>query len=319
MKTVRLPIDLATRFGYERTVVAFGVFDGVHVGHRRILERVCKLAALHQAVPTVVTFDPHPRHLLSHTPPPLLLTPLPQKLRLLAACGIEATVLLPFDNAMAALSPDDFLKAYVFTREPPKVTAICIGSEWRFGHKGTGTVADLKAFAEAHDCSVESIPEVSLDGAPVSSTRIRKAIRSGRLDEARALLGRDVTVTGTIRRGKGIGGQRFGCPTANIDADGVVLPPDGVYAARGDLQGSGRALPGICYVGKAPTISHAGGGASRVVEIHLFDIDQTLYGQDIDVTFLTFLRTDRTFEGEQQLKQQIDADIIQARQLLDQA
>jgi riboflavin kinase/FMN adenylyltransferase len=317
MITVTRPVELRAAAGVRRVAAAFGVFDGVHIGHRRILDRVLELAHLLDAVPTVITFDTHPRAIVSADRPPRLLTTLPQRLRLLGEAGIEAAVLLPFGPAMAAMAPADFLHTFVFAPQGPDMLALCVGSAWRFGRQGSGDVDTLMAVARPFGCRVESVPEVLVAGRPVSSTRIREEILAGRLEQAAALLGHPFAVAGVVARGKGRGRATLDCPTANIQDPDLVLPPSGVYAARARRMGREPLLPGVAYVGSSPTFAPEGAvPPPRIVEMHLFDLAEMIYGEEIEVEFAAMLREDRRFRSAEDLKAQIARDIGSARQLL---
>lgn len=315
--TVSVPLSLRSEYRIGAIVAAFGVFDGVHVGHRRVLSRVVQLAQKLRATPTAITFDTHPRAVVSADLPPPLLSSIPQRLRLLGGAGMEATVLLPFGPAMAAMGPEEFLETYVFAPDGPRVLAVCIGSSWRFGKGGVGNVATLAREAQRFGCRVESVPEVLLDGRPISSTRIRDEVQAGRLEAAAALLGRPFSVAGTVSPGKGIGQSQLGCPTANIHDEDIVLPPSGVYAARARRIDRGTQACGIVYVGSAPTFVPAGTPPpARVVELHLFGMAESLYGEEVEVEFTSFLRGDCCFASVEELKLQIRRDIAVARRRL---
>jgi riboflavin kinase/FMN adenylyltransferase len=317
MNTATSTVELRSGAGVHRIAAAFGVFDGVHLGHRRIVDRVLDLARRADAVPTVITFSTHPRVVVSSDLPPRLLTTLPQRLRLLADAGIQGAVLLPFGPAMAAMAPADFLQTCVFADQGPEVVALCVGSAWRFGKGGSGSVDTLMAVAAPYGCHVESVPEVRLDGQPVSSTRIRGEILAGRLASAARLLGHPFAVAGIVTHGKGIGQARLDCPTANIQDPDIVLPPSGVYAARAMRIGRAGCLPGIAYVGNSPTFVPAAAlPSARIVELHLFGLAEALYGEEIEVEFVALLRGDHRFRSADELKAQIVRDIAAARQLL---
>lgn len=314
MRTAASPAELLAVAGIRRLVAAFGVFDGVHQGHRRILERVVALARELDAVPAVITFDTHPRAIVSSDRPPSLLTTLPQRLRLLGGAGIEAAVLLPFGPAMAAMEPVPFLHAFVFAPGGPEMRALCVGSAWRFGRGGMGTVETLAAAAAPFNCRVESVAEVVVAGRPVSSTRIREEVLAGRLQPAAALLGHPFAVAGVVAHGKGIGQARLDCPTANIQDPDLVLPPSGVYAARACRLARGATFPGVAYVGSAPTFLPEGAPPPpRIVELHLFGVQESFYGEEIEVEFVAMLRPDQRFRTAAELKAQIRRDIEAAR------
>ncbi len=317
LKTASLPLELLSVHGIRRIVAAFGVFDGVHVGHQRILDRVVHLAQEADAVPTVITFDTHPRAILSAVTPPPLLTTIPQRLRRLADAGIQAVVLLPFGPAMASLGPESFLLTYVFAPGGPALLGVCIGSAWRFGKGGAGGVDTLTDVASPFGCRVESIAEEVVAGRPISSTRIREAVQAGQLAEAAALLGRPFAVSGTVTHGKGLATSRLDCPTANLQNPSLVLPPSGVYAARARRVQLGTTLPGVVYVGSAPTFAPDGAPPlPRIVELHLFGLAESLYGEELEIEFMAPIRTDRRFASVEELKDQIARDLADARRLL---
>ncbi len=317
LKTVSVPVELRSVHGIQRIVAAFGVFDGVHVGHRRILDRVLDLARQADAVPTVITFDTHPRAIVSAVAPPLLLTTIPQRLRWLADAGMQAAVLLPFGPAMASMSPTSFLLTYVFVAGGPEVLGVCIGSGWRFGKGGTGGVDTLTDLAAPFGCRVESVAEALVDGRPISSTRIREAVQTGQLAQAAALLGRPFSVSGTVAHGKGIGASSLNCPTANLQDPDIVLPPSGVYAARAHRVERGTVVPGVVYVGSAPTFVPEGSlPPPRVVELHLFGLAESLYGEEIEIDFVETIRADQRFASAAELRAQIALDVAAARRLL---
>jgi riboflavin kinase/FMN adenylyltransferase len=317
LKTASVPVELRSLYGIDRIVAAFGVFDGVHLGHRRILDRVLDLARQTNAVPTVITFDTHPRVVVSSFTPPLLLTTVPQRLRLLADAGMQAAVLLPFGPAMASMSPSSFLHTYVFASGGPEVLGVCIGSGWRFGSGGTGDVDALASVALPFGCRVESVAEAAADGRTISSTRIREAVQRGQLDQAAALLGRPFSISGTVRRGKGIGTAKLGYPTANLQDPDILLPPSGVYAARARRAEQRAVLPGVVYVGNSPTFVPEGTPPPpRIVELHLFGVAESLYGEDIEIDFVSMIRPDARFASADELKTQIGCDIAAARRLL---
>lgn len=317
MKTVSVPLELRSEYGIERIAAAFGVFDGVHLGHRRLLDRVVQMARDRHATPTAITFDTHPRAIVSTDLPPPLVSTIPQRLRLLESAGIEAAVLLPFGPAMAAMGPEEFLQTYVFAAGGPSVLAVCIGSAWRFGRGGSGDVGTLVREAARYGCQVESVAEACLGGRPVSSTRIREEVQAGHLEAAAALLGRPFSVSGIVTPGKGIAKPLLACPTANLQDADLVLPPSGVYAALARRIARGSTVPGIVYVGNAPTFAPEGTPPPpRIVELHLFEVAESIYGEEIEVEFVSLIRPDRRFASPDELRAQIRRDIAVARERL---
>ena len=316
MKAVSFLQDLQGKYGIDRVVVACGVFDGVHRGHQRIIAALLKQARDLNAVPIAVTFTPHPRAILQPGKTPQLLTVRDQKLRLLAECGVQAAVLLPFSREMATLPPEQFLKDYLL---PPGIElgGICVGTDWRFGACGKGDTNLLRELGHRLGFAVITVPEFHLYGQPISSTRIREAIAKGRLKHASRLLGRPYAIQSHVAHGKGIGTHQLHCPTANVLDKQIVLPPCGVYAARGFIDADNRREhQGIVYIGTAPTISHAGSASEPILEFHLFDFHQDLYDTTLEVEFAQFIRPDKCFESVDALGRQIQCDIAVARNVL---
>lgn len=314
--------DLA-HHGIRDVAVACGVFDGVHRGHQRLVDGLLAVAHERGAVPVLVTFSPHPREVLRPHQTPRCLTSLWQKETLLADLGARAIVEVPFTPELAGCSPTAFV-AGVLGCSNPKVHAVCVGSNWRFGHQGRGTVQTLEALADRFGFSVHGVPEMTWYGRPVSSTRIRKAIVAGRLKHAARMLGRPYRVSGTVAHGRHIGERRLQCPTANLDDPRILLPPSGVYAAMAcraarepqDISIS-PCLPAVVYVGQAPTYYHDPRTAPPPwLEVHILDFHESLYDTRIEVEFRDYLRPDQCFENEDRLRAQIRQDIARTRQLL---
>lgn len=314
MKVAASLQELHEKHGIDNVVIACGVFDGVHQGHQKIVKTLLHLAQHKHSVPTILTFDPHPRSVLFPDKPVSCLTSLDQKLELLNSLGVEAAVVVPFSYETASMDPkkfvyDDFLVSGLGFH------GICVGSRWRFGKRGKGDVYLLEEFGKKEGFTVCPVEEVQWYRNTVSSSRIRKAIKAGRLKHAARLLTRPYTVRGTVSHGKGVGGNRFNCPTANIADPLIMLPHDGVYAAKARLKKDGNLLPGVVYVGKSPTIGNAE-SRSRVIEMHLFGFRGDLYDSTIDVEFYDYIRPDRKFQSGEALREQISCDISVAESIL---
>lgn len=308
------------RRGLRDAVLACGVFDGVHLGHQRIIKRLTGLAAERNATPVVVTFDPHPRAILRPEGGPQMLTISPQKLELLGNLGAEAAAVLHFSTRMARTPPADFLNKELLCAGI-RVHAICVGKDWRFGRNGEGDLDFLREAGEQHDFYVEGVEPFTWQGRPVSSTRIRRTIRSGHLHQAAEMLGRPHSVRGQVSHGKGLGTQEMHCPTANLEDPRVLLPPAGVYAAcarlnPGSSPDSQNRHAGIVYVGTAPTIARRMPAENPIVELHLFEFSGDLYGETVEIEFRDFIRADRRFESYGDLRNQINRDITDAKQRL---
>ena len=312
--------ELAER-GHRRIALACGVFDGVHRGHQCILDELRSLAVRHRAAPVALTFNPHPRVILSHCTPPRVLTTPWQKTRLLKQCGAREVVLMRFSHHLASLDGETFVRRHLLPAEV-SVVGLCVGESWRFGSSGEGDVDFLRDLGEQLGFEVVAVPELTWYRKPVSSTRIRGAIQNGRLDQARKMLGRAYRVCGHVIHGKGIGSRRLNCPTANLADPMILLPPSGVYAARSLVhsekeQSAPRALDGVVYIGSAPTF--VGDSATAMppsLELHLLDFDEDIYGARIEVEFEGLLRPEVTFGSEQELEHQIQLDIAEARKRL---
>ena len=295
-------------------VLAIGVFDGLHLGHRSVLSRALREAELLGGTAVPLSFDPHPARVLRPEQSPLLLTATEHKLRLLAAMGFENTLLLAFDAALRATSAEAFVRSLAAAARP--LAAVCVGHQWSFGRGREGNLELLAQLgAELHFEEI-GVPEVEWEGEPVSSTRIRSALATGNLPLASRLLGRAYTVLGEVRHGRALG-RTIGFPTANLALFNEQLPPNGVYAVRVTLLAEdGRELPyrGVANLGVRPTVD--GGGDAPSLEVHLFDFDGDLYGKRLEVEFVSFLREEKRFDSLALLQEQIARDAALARSLL---
>lgn len=307
--------------GHRRIALACGVFDGVHLGHQAILEELCALSRRHHATPVALTFNPHPRAVLDAGPPPRVLTTPWQKARLLRQDGAEDVVVVHFSHQVAEMSASEFVRKRLLAADV-NVVGLCVGECWRFGRNGEGDTDLLRDLGERHGFEVAAVPELTWYRHPISSTRIREAIHSGRLDRARRMLGRPYRVCGHVIHGKGIGSRRLHCPTANLADPMILLPPSGVYAARSFLYSdeadpSPRPLRGVVYIGSAPTFGQDERGAlPPSLELHLLDFHEDIYGARIEVEFEEFLRGEQSFATESELEEQIHRDIARANDRL---
>jgi riboflavin kinase/FMN adenylyltransferase len=256
-----------------------------------------------------LTFDPHPARLLRPDRAPRLLTSTPHKARLIEALGMPYLLIVPFDANFAAQPAEEFIRALAAACHP--LRKICVGEQWAFGHNRSGNVALLRKLGDELGFAVAETAAVQADGETVSSTRIRKSVEHGDLDIARTMLGRDYTILGTVEKGEQLG-RRMGFPTANLRAHNEQFPPDGVYAVR--VQAGEAVLFGVANVGYRPTV--ASGSAERKLEVHVFDFEGDLYGRDLDVDFIAFLRDEKKFASMDALKAQISTDAENARGIL---
>ncbi|HEY2568444.1 MAG TPA: bifunctional riboflavin kinase/FAD synthetase [Candidatus Udaeobacter sp.] len=289
--------------------LAIGVFDGVHRGHQAVISTSADHARSANGTPVVVTFDPHPMKVLRPSKAPHLLTATQHKIELIRDLGVRHLLVLNFDKAFAATEPEDFVKRLVTNSKP--LREICVGHEWSFGKDRRGNLDLLGKLGAQFDFQVVGIPAVTLaSGEPVSSTAIRHAIKAGDLAKAAEMLGREYTILGTVAQGEHLG-KKIGFPTANLSAHNEQFPPDGVYFAHATLDGI--VHPGVVNLGYRPTVSSE--KSERVLEIYLFDFDQEIYGKDIEVRFVQFLRPEQKFENLDMLTRQIELDVQQARKL----
>ena len=288
--------------------LGIGVFDGVHRGHQAVISTSADHARTANGTPVVVTFDPHPEKVLRPERAPHLLTATQHKIGLIRELGVVHLLILKFDNQFATTEPEDFVAALANQSRP--LREICVGHEWSFGKNRRGNLDLLKKLGAKFNFNVVGIPQVKANGEIVSSTAIRRAIEKGDFAKAAEMLGREYTILGTVTHGDSLG-KKIGFPTANLSAHSEQFPPNGVYAAEAKIDN--ELQRGVINLGVRPTIS--GGKSERVLEIHLFDFDRDIYGRDVEVRFLKFLRPEKKFENLDALVQQIRRDVEQAREL----
>jgi riboflavin kinase/FMN adenylyltransferase len=307
MKTLRSIDELSHLPG--PIFLAIGVFDGVHRGHQAVISTSARHAQSENGTPVVVTFDPHPIKVLRPKNAPHLLTATQHKIKLIRDLGVRHLLVIKFDKAFAATAPEDFVQEVVTHSRP--LREICVGHEWSFGKDRRGNLALLRKLGVQFDFEVVGIPPVTLsNGELVSSTAIRHAIEAGDLAKAAEMLGREYTILGTVVQGEHLG-KKIGFPTANLSAHSEQFPPNGVYFAQATL--NGIAYPGVVNLGYRPTVSS--GKSERVLEIYLLDFDSDIYGKDVEVRFVRYLRPEQKFENLDALARQIEVDVQQARNL----
>lgn len=296
--------------GKRKVCLAIGFFDGVHLGHQQIIRQTIADARQHEGIALVITFDCHPNSVVAPARVPPLIYSLPQKLRAIESLGTHTLLLIHFDKAFSEQPGETFIRALV--HDLGGIQSLCVGSNFVFGHKRGGDVTLLKKLGQELNFTVHGMAAVSLDGEAVSSTRIREAISAGDLDGASQMLGRAYSLAGTVVRGDRLGHQ-IGFPTANLDANGRALPPNGVYAVRAEVLGALKLLShrGVLNIGVRPTVND--GNPQRRVEVHLLDFQGELYGKEIELTFVEKLRDEKKFPSLDALREQISRDISGAR------
>ena len=289
----------------QGVVIGFGVFDGVHPGHRLIMSNVSEMAASCGAVPAAVTFVPHPRAVLPGMEAPELIISVEERLKQLRLAGARITGIIPFTPAFAALEPESCLQKL---REHPGfiLKGICIGEDWRFGSRGKGDAVMLAEYCREHGLLFRAVERLTYQGENISSSAIRLLAGQGELKKAAALLGRKLSLTGTVVRGFRIAGKELAAPTANLQLDHGVIVPDGVYA--GSARISGKNFPAVLNIGVAPTYQVG----ERRIEVHLLNFSGDLYDRKLEVKLLEYLRQEQKFPSPAALKEQITRDIAQA-------
>lgn len=288
-------------------IAALGNFDGVHRGHRQVIEPILS-AVDRDWVSTVVTFNPHPQEFFSGQSRPLL-TPLSEKVDCLRSIGVEQLVLLPFDRELANLSPQEFVASILVNQL--QVRRIRVGQDFCFGYKRSGSSSDLQAIAASFGITVEIVPLFSENNQRISSSAIRKALELGEVAEATRLLGRPYTLVGAVGYGQQIG-RSIDFPTANLAVPAEkFLPRRGVYCVWVEGVEADR-MAGVMNLGMRPTVN----GLAQTIEIHLLDWSGDLYGKTLIVSLEKFLRPEQKFDSLDTLKQQIQKDADQARSIL---
>ena len=294
---------------WHQPVLALGNFDGMHRGHLKIIERVRRGAEERGATAVAMTFDPHPSKIVRPDKTPPLLMTHAQKLDALARAGMHGVAIVRFTPALAQWDPERFVRTVLV--EWLHVSEVWVGANFLFGHDRAGNFSTLRSLGARYGFRAEKIDPVRYKDFVVSSTRVRRLITEGRMDEAGALLGHYYTIGGTVVQGQHRG-KGLGFPTANVCADNELIPPSGVYATTASVDGA--AFPSVTNIGTRPTFEE---GREIVIESHVLDFDKDLYGAKLKLGFVQRLRDEKKFDGVDALKAQIDADRARARDLFD--
>lgn len=290
-------------------IAAIGNFDGVHRGHRILIAKTVDAARERAARAGAVVFDPHPRRYFRPDDPPFLITTPATRDRLLQEAGAEIVQPLVFDRALASLTPGAFVRDVL--KERLKLAGVVVGGDFRFGAGRAGDAAGLSALCGDYGLSALIIEPVAQSGHSdkIGSTAIREAIMSGAVDRAAEMLGRRWSVSGVVETGRKLG-RTLGFPTANLTLGELIEPRRGVYAVRTSIDG--RFLDGVANFGRRPTV----GSPAPLLEVHLFDFEGDLYGAEIEVSFVRFIRDEMKFDGLEPLKAQIALDCDVAKKIL---
>jgi len=291
------------------SVVAVGAFDGLHRGHQALLSEVRQRAQALGCTPVVVSFEPLPRAYFSKEPVPRL-SSVREKLLGFSAAGMGRTLLLRFNQALTAMSPEDFVQRVLIERL--RAREVWVGADFRFGHKRAGDVALLERMGRQHGFSARTMPAVLLEGERVSASRVRALLAAGNFGAVTPLLGRPFVIEGKVEYGNQLG-RDLGYPTANIHLRDRVTPVHGIFAVRVGLGEGECSWPGVASLGTRPTVNEV---AEPLLEVHLFDFEGDLYGQRMAVEFVAKLREEMKFDGLDALKQQMRHDERSAREIL---
>lgn len=300
------PEEWTARFGGgARTILSVGNFDGLHLGHQKILRMVLSRARATALTAAAVTFDPHPMRLLRPDQAPRMIQTFSQRLTGLEQMGLDAVLVLRFDRALSLLSPEEFIQNVLMERL--HVAGILVGANFCFGHRGAGDARLLTRFGKEHGYDVETVPPVEIGGRVVSSTAIRNAVAEGNVAEAVPLLGRPFSLTGEIRSGAGRG-RTILFPTLNFVPEQELLPKLGVYATESAIRGT--VFRSATNIGTRPTFD----GRGITVESHLFGFNERIANGPMEVRFHTRLRDEQKFSDADQLRAQIARDIAGAQE-----
>jgi len=289
----------------ENLVVTIGTFDGVHIGHRKLINRIREVASEFGGETLILTFFPHPRMVLYPAEHGVeLLNTSREKIQLLDEAGVDHLIIHPFDKEFSELTSEDFVKKILVKKL--KVQKLVIGYDHRFGKQREGSFDDLKKMAPKSGFEVEEIPEQDVNDIAVSSTQVRNALKKGDIDIANAFLGRPYSLTGTVIHGNKIG-RTIGFPTANLQIPETykLIPAEGVYVVEVELMN--ELHHGLLSIGRRPTLESNG---NLSVEVYIIDFDREIYGSEITLRLLRHVREDRKFNSLDELTKQINSDMI---------
>jgi len=291
---------------WHNPVLALGNFDGLHRGHAKIIDRVRRRAGERGGTPAAMTFDPHPPRVVRPDKAPPVLMTTEQRLEALARAGMQGVAVVRFTHEMSLWDPEMFVRTVLV--DWLRVVEVWVGANFLFGHDRAGTFSVLRTLGSRYGFRAEKIDAVRYKDFVVSSTRVRRLLSEGRVDEAGALLGHHYFIDGTVVRGDARG-REIGFPTANLESPNELLPPPGVYATSAAIEGIEHAS--VTNIGTRPTF----GGTGIRVETHLLDGSRDLYGAQVRLSFVQRLRDERAFPDVDALRAQIDADCRAARRL----
>ena len=286
----------------NNAVATIGTFDGVHYGHQKIIKRLCELAKATGGESVILTFFPHPRLIIDPENQDLkMINTINEKAKMLEGLGVDHLIITPFTRDFSNLTPAEYIQNILV--DTIGIKHLIVGYDHRFGKDRKGGLQDLEAFSKNFNYKIEQIPEQDINDVAVSSTKIRTALLDGDVALAANYLGYNFSLYGKVIKGDKIG-RTIGFPTANLFVEETykLIPSDGIYAVTVEM--NDQLFKGMAYIGQRPTIN----GMTRNIEVNIFDFNQEIYGQDIKMTFLEFLRHDVKFTGLEALKIQLQKD-----------
>ena len=304
--------DIEQLPSFRNAVITIGTFDGVHMGHRQVIDKLKTEAKAIEGESVIITFHPHPRKVVASTILGIrLINTLDEKIELLEQLGVDQLVVVPFTDAFANQPAEEYVRNFLVNKFNPHT--IIIGYDHRFGKERKGDYLLLEKIAATHGYNLLEIPKHVLDEIAISSTKIREALLEGKLEIADKLLGYEFFFSGTVVHGNKLG-KKLGYPTANLSIadEEKIIPGDGIYAVYAALNNSNERIKGMMSIGFRPTVD----GKKRVVEVNIFDFDKDIYGQKVKVYVKKYLRAERKFDNLEALVKQMDGDKIESLEVL---
>jgi len=288
------------------TVITIGTFDGVHIGHRKIIERLVNSAQQSNCQSALLTFFPHPRMVLQQSEDLRLINTIEERKSILASTGLEHLIIHPFTKSFSRLTAQQYVEEFLIGKLNAK--KIIIGYDHRFGRNRTADISDLKKFADEFNFEVEEISKQDIEEVAISSTKIRTALQNGEIEKANQYLASNFSLSGEVVHGKGLG-KGLGYATANIHLKETykLIPKNGVYVVKAMIEG--KHQKGMMNIGTNPTV----GGTSKSIEVHVLDFNEDLYGKNIEVEVLHYLRNEEKFDGVEALKKAMLQDELVTR------
>jgi len=305
--------DLSKVIYDKNTVITLGTFDGIHVGHKKIIEQVLAKSSFYGGRSLLITFDPHPRSIVSKDFKIDILTTLPEKLELLEAIGIENVLVIKFTKEFSQLGAAEFFKKYII--EGTGIREIVVGHDHHFGKGRDGDESKLRELGKLNDFAVSSVGAVTIDSVTVSSTRIRKAISAGDVSLAKTYLGRNYSFSGNVVKGD-MRGRELGFPTANIEPDnsGKLIPAIGIYAVEFFIEN--EKYNGVMSIGKRPTFYNNG---NLTTEVFILDFNKDIYGKNVRINVIERIRGEEKFSSVDELVTQMNKDVEKGIRILNRA